>query len=80
MPSNKSAHVWLGRFCLQLMRLRPDIGMPAAVRRAVQAYPYADSLSPEDAANLFTRNRTPGEAGAEPRSARGAAAAGRIPF
>ena len=50
MAANQSAHLWLGRFCVHLMQLRPDISLRAAVNRAVAAYPYADNLMPEEAA------------------------------
>lgn len=60
MITNQSSHSWLGRFCIHLMRLRPGISMPAAVRRAVAVYPYAGELQPEDAAAQFAVSRPGG--------------------
>ncbi len=45
-----SNHLWLGRFSVELMRLREGLSLPNAVSRAVYAHAHASHLSPEDAA------------------------------
>ncbi len=53
MVHNQSSHSWLGRFCVQLMRLNPDLNVLVAVKHAVATQPYAGDLEPERAARLF---------------------------
>ena len=52
MVCDQSTHLWLGRFCVQLMRLRQDASLGFAVRRAVTAFAHSRDLLPEDAARL----------------------------
>jgi hypothetical protein len=51
----QSTHSWLGRFCVRLMQLRPDTHVVHAVQDAVATFPYASSLEPEDAAEVFAQ-------------------------
>ena len=53
MVHNQSSHSWLGRFCVQLMRIKPDLSVVVAVKHAVATQPYAADLEPENAAKLF---------------------------
>jgi hypothetical protein len=53
--SAQSAHPWLARFCLRLMRLQPGLHMVHAVQSAVATYPYATDLAPEQAAEMFAQ-------------------------
>jgi hypothetical protein len=59
MAHNQSSHSWLGRFCLQLLRIKPDLNPLVAVKHAVATQPYADDLEPERAATMFV-NTHPG--------------------
>lgn len=56
MPNNQSSHTWLGRFCVQLMRMKPELNVIVAVKHAVAAQPYAAELEPESAAKLFVES------------------------
>jgi hypothetical protein len=51
----QSTHSWLGRFCVRLMQLCPDTQVVHAVQHAVAAFPYASSLEPEHAAEVFAQ-------------------------
>ncbi len=53
MVHNQSSHSWLGRFCLQLMRMKPGLSVIVAVKHAVATQPYAAELEPERAARIF---------------------------
>ena len=53
MVHNQSSHSWLGRFCVQLLRVKPDLNVLVAVKHAVAAQPYAADLEPERAARIF---------------------------
>jgi|GEM_PF-6306584 len=53
MAHNQSSHSWLGRFCLQLMRMKPGLNVLVAVKHAVATQPYAADLEPESAARIF---------------------------
>lgn len=53
MVHNQSSHSWLGRFCLQLMRMKPGLNVIVAVKHAVATQPYAAELEPERAARIF---------------------------
>ena len=53
MVNNQSSHSWLGRFCVQLMRIKPGLNVIVAVKHAVATQPYAAELEPENAAKLF---------------------------
>ena len=57
MLANQSSHLWLTRFCGQLLRMDPELSVRVAVRRAVAAYPYASELRPEEAARIAALNR-----------------------
>ncbi len=57
MEMNKSSHDWLGRFCVHLMGVWPDIGLRAAVNRAVVTYEFASDMQPEVAANIEAMRR-----------------------
>ena len=50
MVHNQSSHSWLGRFCVQLMRIKPELNVIVAVKHAVATQPYAADLEPERAA------------------------------
>jgi hypothetical protein len=50
MLCEASNHLWLGRFSVELMRLRDGLSLPGAVSRAVHAHAHALHLRPEDAA------------------------------
>jgi hypothetical protein len=50
MLCEASNHLWLGRFSVELMRLRDGLSLPGAVSRAVRAHAHALHLRPEDAA------------------------------
>jgi len=52
MLCDQSTHVWLGRFSLRLMQLRPSISWPSAVTRAVQAFALSSDLNPEQMAAI----------------------------
>ena len=56
MVHNQSSHSWLGRFCVQLMRIKPDLNVIVAVKHAVATQPYAADLEPESAARLFVES------------------------
>lgn len=55
MVANQSSHSWLGRFCAQLLRLRPGLNVIVALRHAIATQPYAAELEPEDAAEIFVQ-------------------------
>ncbi len=50
MLCKASNHLWLGRFSVELMRLREGLSLPGAVSRAVYAHAHSGHLGPEDAA------------------------------
>jgi hypothetical protein len=52
MLCDQSSHVWLGRFSLRLMQLRPGLSMPRAVTRAVHAFALSSDLNPEQVATM----------------------------
>jgi len=56
MVHNQSSHSWLGRFCVQLMRIKPELNVIVAVKHAVATQPYAADLEPERAARLFVES------------------------
>ena len=56
MVHNQSSHSWLGRFCVQLIRIKPDLNVIVAVKHAVATQPYAADLEPERAARLFVES------------------------
>ena len=56
MVHNQSSHSWLGRFCAQLLRIKPDLNVVVAVKHAVATQPYAADLEPENAARLFVES------------------------
>ncbi len=71
-------HLWLGRFSVELMRLREGLSLPSAVSRAVYAHGHSSHLRPEEAAAfdaslLAKRDRpaanAPRNHGAAPRAA-----------
>ncbi len=66
MVNNQSSHTWLGRFCVQLMRMNPRLNVVVAVRHAVAAQPYAADIEPELAADIFVESH-PGVLDAEYR-------------
>ena len=53
MVHNQCSHSWLSRFCVQLMRIKPDLNVFVAVKHAVAAQPYVADLEPESAARIF---------------------------
>jgi len=59
--SNQSTHHWLGRFAVELMKLRHDISIRYAVGRAVQVYGHSSDLAPEIAAQIDAKVLACGE-------------------
>lgn len=53
MSFGNSSHQWLGRFAVELMRLRGDLTLPTAVDRAVRAYVRWHDSPPEEAARRY---------------------------
>jgi hypothetical protein len=60
MDADPSSHAWLSGFCAELLRLRPDMSLPAAARCGVAAFAHARELDPREAADIFehVRERT----------------------
>ena len=56
MVNNQSSHLWLGRFCVQLMRMKPELNVIVAVKHAVATQPCAAELEPESAARIFVES------------------------
>lgn len=56
MVHNRSSHSWLGRFCVQLLRMKPGLNVIVAVKHAVATQPYAADIEPERAARLFVES------------------------
>lgn len=55
MTSTLPSHTWIARYCKRAIHLVPGLSTTAAVRQAVAAYPYALSMHPEGAAEMYTR-------------------------
>jgi len=53
MLANEPAHIWLSRFCIRLVQLRPDMTLASAARRSVAAFTCASEMDPEDAAKIY---------------------------
>jgi hypothetical protein len=56
-------HIWLQRFGVRLMQLRPDMSAVLAARQAVDAFRDAAELEPEAAAERFNAEDASGEEG-----------------
>jgi hypothetical protein len=52
-----SSHLWLSRFAIRFMQIRPAADWRRAVARGVCAYERASSLNPEAVAQVFARGR-----------------------
>jgi hypothetical protein len=57
MYANHTSHMWLSSFCHELLRLRPDMSLPAAARCGVAAFAHASELDPREAADIYERVR-----------------------
>ena len=55
MRSVLPSHLWIARYCKRALQLVPELSTPAAVRRAVAAFPYASGMQPEGAAELYAK-------------------------
>ena len=55
--------VWLDGFAASLMQLQPRMNAVVAAFHAAATYPDARNLSPKEAAEIFTLEEPPGEAG-----------------
>lgn len=57
MGTQQSSHEWLSGFCAELLRLRPDLSLPAAARFGVAAFVHASELDPREAADIYDHVR-----------------------
>jgi hypothetical protein len=57
MNADQTSHIWLSSFCHELLRLRPDMSLPAAARCGVAAFAHASELDPREAADIYEHVR-----------------------
>jgi hypothetical protein len=50
-----SSHVWLSRFAIRFLQIRPEVDWQRAVCRGVSAYARAPYLHPETVAQVIAR-------------------------
>ena len=50
-----SSHIWLSRFAIRFMQIRPGADWRRAVARGVNAYERTSLLSPEAVAHVLAR-------------------------
>jgi len=55
MASLPFTHSWLGRFCVRLMRLCPEMHVAQAVQQAAATLPCASPLEPERVTEIFAQ-------------------------
>jgi hypothetical protein len=47
MHQHRSSHLWLSRFAIRFLQLRPEVAWQGAVSRGVAAYAHASDLDPD---------------------------------
>ena len=65
--STGGSHVWLTRFAVRLLRLRPDLTATMAIQRAVLRYPDCRTIEPELAARAYALATKPPRGGRPPQ-------------
>jgi hypothetical protein len=58
MHQQQSSHLWLSRFAIRFLQLRPEVAWQRAVSRGVAAYAHASDLNPEAVARVNARVST----------------------
>jgi hypothetical protein len=49
----RQSHEWIAQFCEHLLKRRPEMPVRSAIRRAVEVYPDAAGLHPQEAARML---------------------------